>query len=175
MNRISTATLTAIGGVILGLTVSGCSGRTTAPESPSSVSPTNDTRHSVQSDRLRQIMDEIDKLSVNQWPQEVQSELAADEQYHAAKAFWEARQLADGLSRAAASIPNAIKTTKLSEVDRRSFLAQVQTLRDQGTRLKQTAALGDREGMRRTLADLDETCNSCHSRFRDIAGDMPRR
>lgn len=117
-------------------------------------------------------MNRLDALQLTSWPQELQAEYASKEEYIAAKAFWEARQLADGLAAAAGSIPQVIHMLPLPEADRRSFLVQVDTLREQAIRLERAAALGDRENMRRVLDAIDETCLSCHERFRDISGPL---
>jgi len=131
--------------------------------------------HAVQSEELRQIMNRLDELQLTVWPQELQAEYASAEEYAAAKALWEARQLADALAVAAETIPISVEHMPMSEADRRSFTSQVETLREQAVRLEQAAALGDRERMRRVLASIDETCLSCHERFRDISGPLSPR
>lgn len=151
--------------------ISGCTGR--------NLSARSDVRKASQSEghwvtdaRLRDAMRDIDRLSMTSWPQEVETEFSQVDAYASAKAFWEARQLAEGLRAAAERIPELVSHIKMSAADRRSFEALVHTLRDQSDELKERAALGDRSGMRTALASIDATCNSCHVRFRDFAGPL---
>jgi len=132
----------------------------------------DDVSHAVHSVELRQTMNRLDEMQLKTWPQELQAEYASKDEYAAAKAFWEARRLAEGLAGATVTIRRAVDNTSISEVDRRSFLAQVETLREQAVRLERAAALGDRENMRRVLVSIDATCLSCHERFRDISGPL---
>ena len=80
-----------------------------------------------------------------------------------------------GLALAADEIPQAVAHVEMSEADRRSFLAQAETLREQAQRLGEAASLSNDRGMERVLNAIDETCMSCHERFRDFSGPMDRR
>lgn len=63
----------------------------------------------------------------------------------------------------------------IAEVDRRSFLAQAETLHDQALRLGVVAGTADVNGLRDVLASIRTTCNSCHERFRDFSGSIGGR
>jgi len=133
------------------------------------------TEHWVQSQRLRAIMVDLERQVRTTWPQEIEDEYRAGAgSRSAAKALEEACWLADGLAGAAQRIPDAVAHIDMAEVDRRSFMAQVETLRDQAQQLELVAGNADVEGMRRVLDTIDQTCNSCHERFRDFSGPIRR-
>jgi len=134
----------------------------------------SEPRHWVQDDRLREIMVELESLDVKSWPQEIEAEYSQAQQYQLAQVLWEARQLADGLAWAASKIPDAVAHIDMTEVDARSFQAQVDTLGEQAARLRDAAALGDQMAMRRVLDAIEHTCTSCHERFRDFSGPLER-
>lgn len=138
--------------------------------------PPNEARgHWVQGPQLRAIMHDLERQVQTSWPQEIEDEYHAGlRSRNAAKALEEACWLADGLAEAAEQIPHAVADTKMAEVDRRGFLAQVETLRDQARELELVAGNADVDGMRRVLESIDATCNSCHVRFRDFAGPLER-
>ncbi len=132
----------------------------------------NGAIHWVHDARLREIMDELDRGLFKSWPQEVENEYAeVDLRKHKAS-LAEAHELAEALADAAGRIPQAVAHVKMAEVDRRSFVAQVETLRDQAGRLSEAASSRDPDAMRSVLGAISATCNSCHQRFRDIAGPM---
>lgn len=126
--------------------------------------------HWVQNVQLRATMDELQLLAVETWPQELEPEMSKPGLPQRQIAFAEAQRLAAGLAHAAAEIPLAVAEVKMSEADRRSFLVLVETLREQAHRLGQAAEAGNNRSMERLLNAIDETCMSCHGRFRDFSG-----
>jgi hypothetical protein len=142
-------------------------------EAPSE--PSAESSHWVQDARLREIMQELDALQWTTWPQEVEAEYRDAVPPGAVQPFQQARELAEGLARAADQIPRTVEHIKMTEVDRRSFLTQVDVLKEQAHRLERSAAQTDREAMRRHLIALNETCLSCHDRFRDFSGPIQRK
>ena len=120
-------------------------------------------------------MQELDALQWATWPQEVEVEYRGVVPPGAAQPFQQARELAEGLARGADQIPLAVEHMNMTEVDRRSFLVQVDVLKEQARRLERSAAQSDREAMRRYLIALNETCLSCHDRFREFSGPMGRK
>lgn len=136
--------------------------------------PSAESSHWVQDSRLREIMQELDLLPWATWPQEVEAEYQGAGPPGAAKPFQQAHDLAEGLARGADQIPRAVEHIKMTEVDRRSFLVQVDVFREQAQRLVRDAAQTNREAMRRDLIALNETCLSCHDRFRDFSGPIKR-
>lgn len=132
----------------------------------------NGAIHWVHDARLREIMEELDREMLRSWPQEVENEYAKVDLRKHEESLAEARELADALASAANRIPSAVSIAKMAEVDRRSFLAQVETLRDQAGRLSSAAGSRDPDAMRYALDTISATCHSCHQRFRDFAGPM---
>jgi len=136
--------------------------------------PSAKNSHWVQDARLREIMQQLDRLPWSTWPQEVEAEYRGAVPPGAVQPFQQARELAEGLADAADQIPRAVEHIRMTEVDRRSFLVQVDVLKEQARRLERAAAQNDRETMRRHLIALNETCLSCHDRFRDFSGPIQR-
>ena len=133
------------------------------------------TGHWVQDAQLRRIMGELESLAAVTWPQELESELSRTEIQRRLMMFAEAQSLAEGLARAADEILRTVAKVEMSEADRRSFLAQVETLREQAQRLGEAARTGDDRRMEWHLNAINETCMSCHERFRDFSGPIDRR
>ncbi len=91
------------------------------------------------------------------------------------EALSQACELADALALSADRIHDTSVIGKLSEADRRAFIAQADTLKVQATRLNDRAAARDIAGMRAEISQIQQTCNACHARFRDVAGSLARR
>jgi hypothetical protein len=86
--------------------------------------------------------------------------------------------LADGLAAAAAEIPSAVEGRSMSDPDRRGFLTEAETLRSLSVQLKQDAVDRRAEAMDRTLTRINATCVTCvtcHSRYRDLSGNLEPR
>lgn len=126
------------------------------------------TGHAVHSARLHKIMSRLGSTSAKRWPQEIESDRAADAEELRAQRFEEARQLAAAMSLAAEEIPSAVADTKLEGADRERFMAQVERLRGQAQELEAAAGRHDFEGMWATLKSVRATCNGCHSQFSDV-------
>ena len=91
------------------------------------------------------------------------------------QAFSDAAVLADGLAAAAAEIPAAVEGRRMSDADRRGFLTEAETLRSLSVQLKQDAVDRRAEAMDRTLTRINATCVTCHSRYRDLSGNLEPR
>lgn len=129
--------------------------------------------HWVHDERLRTLMAELSRAAAADWPQELGDDAAArilDGGASFSEAVTHAGALADGARRITETAPLA----RLAEVDRRSFQAQAETLYDQAVRLKKAAEIRSQREMQSILADIDATCRSCHTRFRDVAGALDR-
>lgn len=124
--------------------------------------------HWIEKARLRDLMDQLGESRANVWPQEIEGARVQEDQ----EMFAQVRLAAMALSESAQEIPNVADHLKMHEVDRRSFVAQAMTLRDQAGRLEDAAAAQDMTRMKRLLDTIDITCNSCHRRFREFAGPL---
>jgi hypothetical protein len=83
-----------------------------------------------------------------------------------------AARLADGLGVSAERIPVAVEDVQMSVADRAGFQAEAATLRSQARALAAAARSNDPDGMRAQLNAISSTCISCHSRYRDFAGEL---
>lgn len=128
--------------------------------------------HWVQDARLRELMTELDHLTFTTWPQEIAAERKENIARQTQEALDEACALAQGLATTASEIPDAVSKVKMSEADRRAFMALVETLHGQALRLEETGRTGNQDAMRATLQAIGDTCDSCHARFADFAGPM---
>jgi len=127
-------------------------------------------RHAVHGDKLVQVMSRIERYRRQNWPQEVESEYAFDRAASTERAFRQAQSVAVRLREAAEQIADVAQRVDMVEADRRAFLAQVGVLKSQVKRLEAVTANRNAEAMRKALRQIDMTCQSCHSRFRDVAG-----
>jgi cytochrome c556 len=80
--------------------------------------------------------------------------------------------LADSLAIAAAQIPDAVDAKTLPEGVRSGFLSEARTLRNQAQQLKKDAQGKRAESMQRTLDSINATCLNCHSKYRDLTGNL---
>jgi len=129
--------------------------------------------HWVHDAELRLRMAELDRAARSDWPQEMEGN-APIRDPAPDPCLAEAVKHAAALAQAARRIPENAARAKLPEVDRRAFLAQAETLFDQATRLEDATRNADAAAMRLALADIDATCVSCHTRFRDVSGALRR-
>ena len=60
----------------------------------------------------------------------------------------------------------------MSVADRGGFNAEAQTLHDQATALRNAARANQVEPLQGMLDGINSTCIACHSRYRDISGDL---
>ncbi len=127
-----------------------------------------ETRHWVHSERLRAVMAILERDTLTTWPQEVENEYAAIDAEKTKQAFDEARSLAEQLASSAPTITAAVKAIRMSEADRRAFVAQADTLRDQARRLYDATEARNLDRMRADLKSIRATCRSCHERFREF-------
>jgi len=129
--------------------------------------------HWVHNAELRLRMAELDRAARSDWPQELEGNVPILDP-GADPCLAAAVEHAGALAQAARRIPEAAARANLPEVDRRAFLAQAETLYDQASRLEDATRRADAAAMRVALTDIDATCVSCHTRFRDVSGTLRR-
>ena len=127
-------------------------------------------RHAMHSEQLRKIMLGMGNQAVRTWPQEIASERAADAEHDRQVDFDRARRLSAALGRAAGQIPQAIQGVDLTDGRRAAFLANAEWLRMQADELEALAKARDFDKMHETLHTIRDTCNGCHSQFRELIG-----
>ena len=126
--------------------------------------------HWIQDQRLRLVMAQLSSRNPS-WPAGIPQEPEAPGQGQPAQ-FDEVALLAAALESAADRLPEVAGGIKMTEADRRGFLAEAQTLRDQASRLQHAAEQHRIEQMQTQMALINSTCISCHSRYRDFSGQL---
>jgi hypothetical protein len=134
------------------------------------------TEHWIQSDELQVVMRKLNAAASTHWPSRLaddsETPISADEREDA---FRRAAQLATALSESARQISDAVRDRNLSDADRMAFAGKAQSLSDQAWKLGQAARRRQLEEMQLLLDTTIATCVSCHTRFKDISGDLPPR
>jgi hypothetical protein len=129
-------------------------------------------KHWVQDDQLRNLMKDISAKAQRNWPTDVPRDPEDQQSGDLSHAVQSAATLSDGLAAAAVRIPASVSGMKMSEADTVGFQAEANLLRDQALRLGQAARAQKVEQMQQSLDAISSTCISCHSRYRDFAGQL---
>ena len=134
--------------------------------------------HWVQDERLRAVMRQISQHA-SRWPAGLPEEPEVKEtdrsRADAEQAFRDASALAEGLAEAARQIPRSVADHPMSAEDRRGFAAEADRLRRQALDLRRAARGRQVEHMQRAFEQISSTCVSCHSQYRDFAGELGAR
>ncbi len=120
--------------------------------------------HSIQSERLRHLMD---RMRYDPLPQEMDTVSERDRRMR------ETAEVAGAMAEAARSIPDAIQGVQIDESERSTFLALARKLEEQSRELQDYARRSDVNGASRSLERVQSTCNACHTLFRIEPG-MPK-
>jgi hypothetical protein len=141
---------------------------TAAATNPVPVSP----KHGLRDAQLSDLMRRVSANSQRYWPEEVPR--PGDDQRigDAERATRATLLLADELLNAAERIPETVAHIPMSEADRAGIRAEAITLRTQSLRLGQAARAKNMEEVQSGLNAISSTCLSCHSRYRDFAGEL---
>ncbi len=116
--------------------------------------------HAVHSERLRQIMSELERLSLNQLPQEI--DVSAERQRH----IGQMSPVAQAMAEAALHIPDVLEEVELSDEKRQVFIDLAEKLGNQAIELHRQTEQQSLSGVSQTLENIGATCNACHSAFR---------
>jgi hypothetical protein len=146
-------------------------GKRTAATAPGKA-PEKLGAHWVQNTQLRALMKEMSERSQAHAPRNLPQDPEDPASKSPDAAFKQAAMLADALAGAAVRIPASISNVQMADADRRAFEAEATMLRDQAYTLRQHANAKRLEQMQRSLDAINSTCISCHSRFRDFAGQL---
>jgi len=146
--------------------LSGCAQRRAAEARTQEDVPWQSTRHWIHDEKLRAIMATLGERQALD-SDDAQRDRRAKE---TAVDLSNAARYATAMSQAADGIRSAVEKRKMIAADRAAFDAQVETLRDQAEALAQAARAADIDAMHRIVEQIDQTCNACHTRFRDYSG-----
>lgn len=134
------------------------------------------TQHWIQNDDLYAVMKRLGAKTADNWPSTLPDdpEVAVTPEMRE-RAFREGAALATALADSSREIPRSVATVPMSEADRTTFAGIANGLSDQARLLGQAARGRNVEGMQRHLDSVRSSCMSCHTRFKDISGELPPR
>jgi len=166
--------------LLVSMAVVSCKSPETIRESPaassrraatSPASQPSSGSHWIQDQRLRLLMAELSKQNPS-WragrPQEPENPAAATQPYQ----FDEIAVFANALAEAADHLPSVTGHIPLSPTDRAGFLAEARTLHEQAVQLQSAANHRNIEQMQLQMDRINSSCISCHSHYRDFAGQL---
>ena len=160
--------------VVLALGMVSCeqfsSPTTTAPPA-AALAVASPQKHWVQSERLAEVMDELSGLR-GAFPRGLPDDAETPAGRQARHALSEAAAVADALAETATRIPAAIEGKAMPLADRRGFVAEAMRLHDQAVALGDAARANHLEPLQELLDSVNSTCISCHSRYRDVTGEL---
>ena len=130
------------------------------------------SKHWVQNQQLRGLMKTISAKMLSDWPDEHARPRSDRDPKEVEKAFQAAVKLAEGLEASAEGIPASVEHISMSAASRAGFGAEAETLRRQAIGLGDAARARNADRMQHSLDAISATCISCHSRYRDFAGEL---
>jgi hypothetical protein len=130
-------------------------------------------KHWIQDQRLRAVMADVTRRMRDDYPKQMPDDPEKPTPPELSRSFADAAKLADGLAVAAERIPLAIEgNTRISAEDRAGFLEEARTLRTHALQLRTAADDRRLEGMQRSLVGINATCIGCHSKYKDVSGEI---
>ena len=117
-------------------------------------------RHAVQSERLRQVMANLERLAVDRLPQEL------DPERDRARSAAAVGEIAAALAASAGRIPDVLSEVELQDARREEFRALAEALERRSIALSRQAPDLGLAALRSEIAGIDATCEACHRRFR---------
>lgn len=119
------------------------------------------TRHAVESEQLRTVMNELRRLDLDRRPQELETPGGRQARLR------EAAAIAGELSGAAVRIAGVAGEVGLDRDEGDRFLALANRLGKVAQTLSRQAARGESEQVERAMDEINATCAACHDLFRD--------
>lgn len=169
LSRLAAGTIVGLAALAVGCGTSG--GANPPPSKPSKPAAAN--RHSVQTPQLQALMKVIAMTAEDHTPRTRPVDVETPtSKADLEKAYAQAAILADALVTAADRIPAAVEDRDLSAETRSGFLAEAGTLKRLSTDLKRFASEKKAESMSRSLDQINATCITCHTRYRDLTGTL---
>ncbi len=117
-------------------------------------------QHAIHSERLEEVMNELDELALARMPQEL------DPDTERARQSREITKLAAGLADAAQRIPDSVAADELNNQERELFTKLASQLHTQATELELSASKLSPSQLEQRLDRIIATCNACHDQFR---------
>ena len=138
--------------------------------------PMPSPHHWIQNDELYAVMKRLGASTSANWPETLPDdpEIEVTPQMRE-QAFRDGVRLASALADSAKEIPRSVAGFQMSGADRMMFASNANVLSDQARHLGRAARARNVESMQRQLDGIRSSCVSCHTRFKDISGDLPPR
>ena len=150
---------------VVGLMAVSCGRPTGGGETRNMEEIPESARHAVQSERLRQIMDDLERQVAKTWPQEIQVHKEALTERQRQEKFRKAATLAEDMREASGTIPEAVAKVPMSTEQREEFDKLVRQMQFQTAELEAAARAQRDDTMQDVFADIKTTCKDCHDRF----------
>jgi len=119
------------------------------------------TQHAVESAQLRAVMSELQGLSLDRLPQELENPSSQRSRLR------EAVAIAAALSKASTRISGVADDVGLDSAQKETFLALASRLGEEAQTLSDEASRGESSRIDRTMDEINTTCVACHNLFRN--------
>lgn len=150
--------------VILALVlgISGC--RTATPGDPVNQS---EMAHAIHSEQLRAVMQSMQRLGLDDWPQELDAQEERDREQG------RIRKRLEALAEAAAAIPLVLEDVDLTLEQQAQFAQLANDLRNEALDFSQSIGTLGSVDLRSRFDALQQRCYECHRRYRVLPRLMP--
>ena len=128
-------------------------------------------QHWMHGERLKKVMGQIAGLK-GSFPKGLPEDAESPAGMEARRAMIEVAAVAGALADTAQMIPASVESKTMSRIDRDGFTAEAARLRTQATALHNAAQANQIEPLQGMFDGINATCIACHSRYRDISGDL---
>lgn len=116
--------------------------------------------HALREERLREIMADLNRLTFETMPQEMNNHAQRD------RDFVRLAEVADCLAQDAKAIPLILKDVRIASEDRHVFDSYAKKLHEEATGLAELARNRSLDALKTKMDEMITTCNACHSAFR---------
>jgi len=120
--------------------------------------------HAVSSERIRVIMQKMKAIAFNRY------ESALEIEKEQTRYIGEMAAIAEAVGKSAESVSLIGNGLELNRIQQKEFLRLANRLKSQAKEIKLQADSGRGNGLQKKMHNMISTCNSCHDRFRDMAG-----
>lgn len=149
--------------------------KVTPPTVPASQPVNPDRPHWVQSAQLQSVMQQLSGLHGALPTKDLPQDAESPSGWNAKTAMAAAGALGDALATQAMRIPASVSGKSMTDADRAAFADQAHALHDQAVELRDAARANKVEQVQAAYDKINTTCFACHSRFRDLAGELEFR
>ena len=128
-------------------------------------------QHWMQGEQIKKVMGQLAGIK-EAFPKGLPEDAESPAGVQARLALAEAEAVANALAETARSIPATVANKPMSDTDRRGFTAEAARLGQQAIALRDAARAHQIEPLQGLLDNINATCISCHSHYRDLTGEI---